>query len=207
MAEELTIDGQLYKKRGPLAVWLLSIVTLGIYGLVWYYKINDEVRRYLGDDTIRPGIAVLALFPGSLIIVPPFISVYRTGERIDRMEARAGIQRQVEPALGLLLLFLWSLFEVYYQGHLNAVWDSALAAGARPSAPPTPALTSPPSPSLPPEAPADASAPATGPAPTPSPPPSAPAPPAHAPAEPAPTPAPLPAEQTPPSAAPPPPAG
>jgi Domain of unknown function (DUF4234) len=150
MAQELTIDGELYKRRDPLGVWLLSIVTLGIYGLVWYYKVNDEARRFLRDDTIRPGIAVLALFPGALLIVPPFISIYRTAERIVRMEERAQVRRTVEPAIGLLLAFLWGLYHVYYQGHLNVIWDAALAAGAgaigevAPPAPPTlaPAPTS-----------------------------------------------------------------
>jgi hypothetical protein len=142
VALELTIDGQLYKRRDPLAVWLLSIVTLGIYGLVWYYKINDEARRYLRDETIRPGIAVLALFPGALVIVPPFVSIFRTGERVLRMEGRAAIQRTVEPAIGLLLAFLWGLYHFYYQAHLNAVWDAALAAGAQP--PPAPSGVQPP---------------------------------------------------------------
>jgi hypothetical protein len=173
MAEELTIDGQVYKKRGPLNVWLLSLITIGIYGLVWYYKINDEARRYLKDESIRPGLAVLALFPGALIIIPPFISIYRAGERIQRMEERAGVSRQVEPVLGLLLLLLWSLYPIYYQAHLNSVWDSALSAGVRqapaaepapsgsmPAVPPPPSATIPPPP--PPAAPPAAEPPAPG---------------------------------------------
>jgi hypothetical protein len=151
MAEELTVDGQLYKKRGPLNVWLLSLITIGIYGLVWYYKVNDEARRYLKDESIRPGLAVLALFPGALIIIPPFISVYRMGERIQRMEERASVHRQVEPVLGLLLLILWSLYPIYYQAHLNSVWDSALSAGARQPSVPAPAASGPaPTPPVPP---------------------------------------------------------
>ena len=63
--------------------------------------------------------------------MPPFLSIYRTGERIQRMEERAGIVRTVEPVLGLLLGLLWSLYPIYYQSHLNKVWDAALAAGAR----------------------------------------------------------------------------
>ena len=42
MAELVTIEGQQFKKRSPLGVWLLGLVTAGIYMLVWYYKINDE---------------------------------------------------------------------------------------------------------------------------------------------------------------------
>ncbi|HEX6855719.1 MAG TPA: DUF4234 domain-containing protein [Streptosporangiaceae bacterium] len=30
------------KHRSPLGVWLLSIITFGIYGLVYWYKIHAE---------------------------------------------------------------------------------------------------------------------------------------------------------------------
>ncbi len=80
----------------------MTFVTLGIYGLVWYYKINDEARRYLRDESIRPGVALLALIPGFVLIVPPFISYYHTGERIQRMQEGAGIQNTISPALFLL---------------------------------------------------------------------------------------------------------
>lgn len=49
MAEMVTIEGQQYKKRKPLGVLGLSFITLGIYFLVWYYKINDEMRRSEND--------------------------------------------------------------------------------------------------------------------------------------------------------------
>jgi hypothetical protein len=127
MAEVLVIDGQEFKKRSPWGVWGLNFITIGIYGLVWYYKINDEARRYLRDDTIRPGIALLALIPGFLLIVPPFVSIYRTGQRIDRVEGKAGIQKTVEPILGLLAAFFYSLHLPYYQSHLNTTWDAASA--------------------------------------------------------------------------------
>ena len=61
MATTVTIAGQTYKKRNIFAVWLLPFITLGIYYYVYWYKINDEARRFLGDESIRPGVAVLAL--------------------------------------------------------------------------------------------------------------------------------------------------
>jgi hypothetical protein len=45
MAEMVTIDGQQYKKRNPLGVLGLTFLTLGVYFVVWYYKINDELRQ------------------------------------------------------------------------------------------------------------------------------------------------------------------
>jgi Domain of unknown function (DUF4234) len=122
VAEVLNIGGQEFKKRNPLGVWGLSIITIGIYYLVWYYKINDEARRYLGDETIKPGISVLAVLFGWIIIVPPFISLYRTGERIQRMQQRAGVQQQISPALFLLANFLLSLHIIYGQEALNKIW-------------------------------------------------------------------------------------
>lgn len=123
MAEIVTIEGQEYKKRNPLGAWGLTWLTLSVYGFVWYYKINDEARRYLRDETIKPGIALLAILLGWIIIVPPFISYYRTGERIKRMQAQAGMEPPVSPALGLLAAVVLSLHVVYMQEHLNRVWD------------------------------------------------------------------------------------
>ena len=40
MAETVMIQGQSYLKRNPLVVLGLSFITLGIYGLYWYYKLS-----------------------------------------------------------------------------------------------------------------------------------------------------------------------
>jgi hypothetical protein len=128
MAEIVIVEGQSYKRRNPFGVWALSWLTFGIYGAVWYYKINDEARRYLHDDTISPAVALLALLLGWVIIVPPFVSLYRTGQRIQRMQERAATAATISPVLGLLLLFVFSLHYVYLQAELNRVWDSTTSA-------------------------------------------------------------------------------
>jgi hypothetical protein len=125
MAEMVTVEGQQYKKRDPLGAWGLVFLTLGVYGFVWYYKINDEARRYLQDDTIKPGIALLAILLGWIIIVPPFISYYRTGQRIERMQSKVEVPTPISPALGLLAALVLSLNVLYMQEHLNRVWDRA----------------------------------------------------------------------------------
>ena len=136
MAETVQIDGQPYKKRHPLGVLGLSFITLGIYLLYWYYQVNDEIRRFQKDDSVRPGIALLAVTLGWLIIVPPFISVYNTSLHVVRMEERVGIQQQLSPALNvILLLFVGVGVGMYTQEHLNRVWD---AAGPGTAIPPTP---------------------------------------------------------------------
>lgn len=134
MAEVVTVDGEQYTKRGPLGAWGLTLVTVGIYGFVWYYKINDEARRYLRDESIKPGIALLAVLLGWIIIVPPFISYYRTGERISRMQDKAALQQRIVPALGLLAALVLALHVVYMQGELNKVWDRSAGSGPSGSA-------------------------------------------------------------------------
>jgi len=122
VAEVLNIGGQEFKKRSPLGVWGLSIITIYIYYFVWYYKINDEARRYLGDESIKPGIALLAVTLGSLLIVPHFVSIYRTGERIQRMQQRAGVQQQISPVLGIVASLFFILHIPYMQEALNKIW-------------------------------------------------------------------------------------
>ena len=87
----------------------LSIITLGIYWFYWYYKINDEIRRFQKDESVRPGMALLAITLGWFIIVPPFISVYNTSLHIAAMEQRAGVVQQISPALNVILLVVISV--------------------------------------------------------------------------------------------------
>ena len=126
MAEIVTIEGQPYKKRDPLGVLGLSVITLGIYWFYWYYKVNDEIRRFQKDENVRPGIALLAVTLGWLIIVPPFISVYNTSLHVVQMEQRAGIQQELSPALNVLLLLVVAVgVGMYTQEHFNRIWDKS----------------------------------------------------------------------------------
>jgi hypothetical protein len=136
VATVVNIDGELYKQRSPTGAWLLTVVTLLVYWFVWYYKINDEARRYLRDQSIKPWVAVLAIFPGLLLLlVPLLVSVYRTGQRIEHMEQHVGITKPIRPVWGPVLSFLAILAPLffgatvfYYQPHLNTIWKTATAA-------------------------------------------------------------------------------
>jgi len=162
MAQQVVIGNEVFKRRTPIAASLgLPIITLGVYFFVWYYKINNEARRYLRDPSIRPGISLLAVTLGIFIIVPPFISIYRTAERVRRMQTNAQIPDRCEPWIALVLalvpafvirFFFFSLDTLYLQIQLNTVWDAYLRPGMGPPSYPPP-LPPPPPPAVPPAIP------------------------------------------------------
>ena len=149
MAETIEIEGQQYLKRDPLGVLGLSFITFGIYFLYWYYKVNDELRRFERDETISPARSLMAMIFGWVIIVPPFIAMYNTAKHVRTVEERLAIQPQLEPALVIVIMLFVAIGNgIYIQEHLNRIWDRA-ARAASPSLPGTP-----PSPPLAPGSPA-----------------------------------------------------
>lgn len=145
MAETVMIQGQTYLKRNPLGVLGLSLITLGIYGFYWYYKVNQEIQRYTGDQTISPSRSLLAVIPGFLLLVPPFIAYYNTSNHIVQMQEQRGMASQISPALVVILgLVIWIGMAAYVQEHLNRVWDSASTGGAQPGQPAAPPPPPPP---------------------------------------------------------------
>lgn len=117
------MEGRAGKTRNIFLVWLVwPLITLGIYSLVWYYKINREARDLDPRIEVNPAVSVIAVLFGWIIIVPPFVSIYRTGERIARMQRSAGLEPTCMPLVGLLLTFLIHLDSLYYQYELNRIW-------------------------------------------------------------------------------------
>jgi hypothetical protein len=150
MAYEMKIRGTEHevKVRNPWAVALLPIITVGIYHLVWWYRINKELKAYgeakgydLGQN---PTNSLLALFPGGLIIVPALVSYWRGTERVQGASKIAGH----EPVSGWLSIILYLLiapaFWAYLQVSLNNVWEQEAEALPGQAGPPAPADDMPP---------------------------------------------------------------
>lgn len=124
------------KVREPGLVLLWTIVTLGVYNWVWYYKVNRELRDYgrahndaeLGST--RPGLSLLAVTLGALILVPPFVSWWRCTRRAQRAQEIAGMP-QISFGLivgcmfgGILVSPLWLAAPLLVQEGLNNVWKA-----------------------------------------------------------------------------------
>jgi hypothetical protein len=147
VAQTVVVSEETFKRRNVVGVWLgLPLITFGIYHLVWYYKINNEARRFLRDESIKPAISLLAITLGAFLIIPPFVSVYQTAARVQRMQERAGVASRIEPVVALLLTFVFGLHTLYIQSHLNQIWDHYLRTGpVQPGTlPPAPTSTLPP---------------------------------------------------------------
>jgi hypothetical protein len=143
MAYEMKLRGTDHevKVRNPWAVALLPIITLGIYHLVWWYKINKELKAYgeakgydLGQSPVN---SLLALFPGGIIVIPALVTYWRGTKRVQGASKVAGR----EPVSGWISIILYLLlapaFWAYLQVSLNNIWEQeaeALPGGAIPPA-------------------------------------------------------------------------
>jgi Domain of unknown function (DUF4234) len=108
------------KTRNPWGVWLLYLVTVGIYGLYWYYKLNEETRDYEQSIKVDPTLSLLAIL---LCVIPAIVSIINTGSRIQQAQKAAGASERCSGALGLLLAIVGGFHHVYYQSQINKVWD------------------------------------------------------------------------------------
>jgi hypothetical protein len=116
--------GEVGKIRSTGVCILLTIVTLGIYHFIWYYKTSAEMRRHSGNG-LGGGIALLlAIFVG---IVMPFLS----SNEVGHLYTQRGQRAPVSAATGLWFLLLgWFFFVgifvwfVKTNGALNDYWRS-----------------------------------------------------------------------------------
>jgi uncharacterized protein DUF4234 len=166
MAEELQLagTGATAKIRNPLGVVALSIVTIGIYYIFWWYFINREMRdlgrarnRDLGQS---PGQSVLAITLGALIIVPALVTLWRTSARIESSQEAVGLSNRASgPIIFILLLLIGPVGIWYAQSELNKAWEAQRSGAGgglpQPEAAGQPADTPPPPPPAP-EAPTQA---------------------------------------------------
>jgi len=115
-AEQIDTNG---KDRSPALILGLSIITLGIYYLVWYHHINAEIRRHDPDIKVTPGWCVVAAF----VPFANIISAYSTAARIRQMQLDDGQSNTISPVVALLLfLFLGIGYPLYVASQVREHW-------------------------------------------------------------------------------------
>ena len=99
---------------------LLSIVTLGIYGLYWQYSTFKEMKDHTGQG-IGGGVGLL------LAILLGIVNVFLMPAEVGNMYAAEGQVKPISGVSGFWVLlpivggFIW-IFKV--QGNLNRYWTA-----------------------------------------------------------------------------------
>jgi hypothetical protein len=122
------------KIRSPVAVAVLTVVTLLIYLFFWWYFINREMAEYgkrrgaseLGES---PGKSVLAITVGALVIVPAVWTTVTTFKRVQATQRLTGEAQPINGWIGLILaLVITPALYGYMQSGLNSSWKAVAAA-------------------------------------------------------------------------------
>lgn len=117
------INKPIGKTRNPLVVLILGIVTLGIYMIIWYYCIFEELKNWRGQGWSGVlYLILLILFCFPLIVIPWLIPAY-----VGRMYQEDGKEKPINGLTGFWvflplvggIVWLWKV-----QGSLNTFWRS-----------------------------------------------------------------------------------
>lgn len=148
MAHDVSIGGRTYRVRAPLGAFALGAATLGMYWLYWNYRVNDDVRMYLRNYSIRPLISTLAvigmflalplavvavltevwwlLAVVALLVAMGLTGIVHTARRVITAQEQAGVERS-SAGMALLLFLSGFLGVAYLQAGLNRAWTKAAA--------------------------------------------------------------------------------
>jgi hypothetical protein len=134
MAQEVLIGGthSRAKIRNPVGVYLLSLITFGIYGWWWWYSINGELRdlgRAKGQSDLgdNPGLSMAAFALGGFLLYVPLVwTIVTTTKRIQRAQRLVGVQDTMSGwAAGLLWVFTLGIGGfIYTQWSINKAWQT-----------------------------------------------------------------------------------
>src|SRR5829696_1868423 len=129
-AQQWQFAGPVGKVRSTGVCMLLYIVTLGIYGLYWWYSVHDEMKRHSGQGMGGGVGLVLAVVTWFGLPIAPFF----TSDEVGKLYQRIGRTNPVSALTGLWYfpgLFLVVLPLVWFaktNGALNDYWRSQGAA-------------------------------------------------------------------------------
>lgn len=127
------------KNRGPVAVVLLSLVTLGIYAIYWEVKTKGELTRQGAD------------IPTSWLIIIPIANLYWIWKYCLGVEKVSN--GKITAILALVLLLLLSIVGMgILQSEYNKLGEAPAGGAPTPPTGPTPPVAS--KPPTEPEAPA-----------------------------------------------------
>lgn len=121
--------------RHPALVLGLSLLTCGIYGFVWLWQVETEIKQELGREDMNPLLdLVLAIVTFGLWGV---YLAYRLPQDIAQVQRRRGatVTDMSIPSLLLAVTGFWFVSVALCQHELNTAWRAGAAAPPSSSTP------------------------------------------------------------------------
>ncbi len=114
------------KKRDLVTAIILSIVTCGIYGIIWFVEITDDAKAASNDQTLPSGGTAFLL---TLVTcgIYGFIWAYKMGKAINQARVNKGMVDDDKSVLYLVLQIfgLGIVATALMQNDLNEIADQA----------------------------------------------------------------------------------
>jgi hypothetical protein len=111
-------------QKRSIGLWyLISILTLGLGALVWYYKLNADAKALARNKSWSPALSVLAITLGALLIVPLLVSEWKTWSRVREATGADGMSAGTQFCLTFI-----PLVNIAYLGYLQHKLNGVAAA-------------------------------------------------------------------------------
>lgn len=115
-------NGQIGEVRNPIMMIVLTIVTCGIYGLIWHYKVSKEINDFTKTEMTSPTFAIVGIF----CFIFAYINYYKIDQAIvaiDNVEGRRSESRFILWILLSILAGVGTFMMIYQvQESLNNIW-------------------------------------------------------------------------------------
>ena len=115
-----TTSTPLGKPRSPLLVILLSIVTFGIWSIVWAFQNGEELKRRRGSGIGGVGYLFITLFIGP-------VTMFLMASEVEQLYRSEGKEPRITTIWGLWFLLPVVCNLIWYlriQSALNEYWIS-----------------------------------------------------------------------------------
>lgn len=119
MTQQRMYPRQLVRKQGAWGLWWLCALTLGIYYLVWYDRINAELAAATGEER-----RAWTQWWAQLIPFYGLVGLHRTATRLNRAHELVRSSTRVSPFVTWFWAPIWFASQTrYLQRRLNTLAD------------------------------------------------------------------------------------
>lgn len=111
------------RKQSAWGLWWLCLVTLGIYYLIWYGRINSELGRISNEPLPANGT-----WWNQLIPIWNLVGLSATARRLNAAHAKVGSPTRISPVTAWLWAPSWFASQTrYLQRRINILHDVLVA--------------------------------------------------------------------------------